>query len=101
MATIPFLINEITESTSPIKLFEYMALGKPIVTTDMPECRKYRSVLIGNNPDDFIDKIESALALRGNPEYAATLKQEALDNTWEVKASAIASIIRKNLPANG
>ena len=44
--TIPFLINEITKATSPVKLFEYMALNKPIVTTDMDECRKYQSVLI-------------------------------------------------------
>jgi len=27
VSTIPFLINEVTESTSPVKLFEYMALG--------------------------------------------------------------------------
>jgi hypothetical protein len=40
---IPFRINEITEAVSPIKLFEYMALGRPIVTTDMAESRKYRS----------------------------------------------------------
>ncbi len=39
VSTIPFLINDITLSTSPIKLFEYMALGHPIVTTSLPECR--------------------------------------------------------------
>ena len=36
VSTIPFLINDITLSTSPIKLFEYMALGHPIVTTSLP-----------------------------------------------------------------
>ncbi len=46
VATIPFVLNEITECTSPVKLFEYMAAGRPIVTTDLPECRKYRSVLL-------------------------------------------------------
>lgn len=33
VCTIPFLINSITNATSPVKLFEYMALEKPIVTT--------------------------------------------------------------------
>ena len=46
VATIPFLLNEVTDSTSPINLFEYMALGHPIVSTDIPECRKYQSVMI-------------------------------------------------------
>ena len=36
--TIPFGINPITQATSPLKLYEYMALGKPVVTTAMKEC---------------------------------------------------------------
>src|SRR5262249_53069951 len=32
---IPFRLNEITHATSPVKLFEYMAAGRPIVTTGM------------------------------------------------------------------
>ncbi|MDU5651011.1 MAG: glycosyltransferase, partial [Clostridium perfringens] len=52
ISTIPFLLNDITESTSPVKLFEYMAMGHPIVTTDMRECRKYKSVLIGKSHED-------------------------------------------------
>lgn len=97
VATIPFLINDITESTSPIKLFEYMALGKPIVTTDMPECRKYDSVMIANNHDEFVRLLDSALAKACDSEYHTLLKEEALANTWQAKAEAIASLIRDNL----
>jgi teichuronic acid biosynthesis glycosyltransferase TuaH len=95
VSTIPFLINQVTESTSPIKLFEYMSLGKPIVTTAMPECRKYDSVLIAENHQEFIAQIERALRLRGDPEYLATLDREARDNTWVSKASDIAGMIRR------
>ena len=96
VSTIPFRINEITESTSPIKLFEYMALGHPIVTTALPECRKYRSVLIGEDHAGYIDQLDQALSLRGDAAYAATLRQEALENTWEAKAGIIGELIRKN-----
>lgn len=94
---IPFLINEITESTSPIKLFEYMALGKPIVTTAIPESRKYQSVLIGENHQDFILKIDQALSLGDNTQYKDTLRKDALNNTWDAKAKEIGKLIDLNL----
>jgi len=93
VATIPFRINAVTESTSPIKLFEYMAMGKPIVTTGIPECRKYHSVLIGENHAGFISQVDTALQLRGDAAYMALLKQEALENTWKSKAMAIKGLI--------
>ncbi len=40
-----------------------MAMGHPIVTTDMRECRKYKSVLIGKSHEDFIEKLDFALTL--------------------------------------
>jgi len=89
VSLIPFLLNSITESTSPIKLFEYMALGKPIVTTDMPECRKYKSVLIGHDHDEFIRQIDHALTLTSDERYRDILRQEAEQNTWDMKARAI------------
>lgn len=94
VSTIPFLINEVTESTSPIKLFEYMALGRPIVTTDMPECRKYRSVIIGKDHDDFIRKVDLALSLQNDETYLKILDVEAQENTWQSKAREIARLLR-------
>ena len=80
--TIPFLINDITKATSPVKLFEYMALNKPIVTTDMDECRKYESVLIGHDHKEFMEQLDRAMELREDPGYRALLDKEALENTW-------------------
>jgi glycosyltransferase involved in cell wall biosynthesis len=99
VATIPFLLNEITASTSPVKLFEYMALGQPIVTTALPECRKYRSVLVAEDHDDFLFKLDLALSLRNDEACRTVMRQEALANTWEAKAAQIAALIRQNLMA--
>ena len=87
--TIPFVINDITRATSPLKLFEYMALGRPIVTTDMDECRKYRSVLIGEDHDSFLAALEHALALRQDADYLSLLHEEGAQNDWSCKAEAI------------
>ena len=97
ISTIPFLLNDITESTSPVKLFEYMAMGHPIVTTDMRECRKYKSVLIGKSHEDFIEKLDFALTLDKKDEYYNYLKEEALANTWKEKAAILDRLIDKNI----
>lgn len=86
---IPFLINDITKATSPVKLFEYMALNKPIVTTDMDECRKYESVLIGHDYAEFIEMLDEALRKKTDSNYIKLLDKEALENTWEEKAKLI------------
>ncbi len=93
---IPFLINNITRATSPVKIFEYMALKKPIVTTDMNECRKYSSVLIGKTHEEFLSQLERALKLSGDPEYVALLEREAKANDWREKAAAIIDMLRED-----
>ena len=71
-----------------------MALQKPIVTTDMNECRKYSSILIGENHEDFLQKLDQAMALRQDPDYLALLDKEARKNDWSYKARAIVNMIR-------
>ena len=89
ISIIPFLINETTLATSPLKLFEYMALGKPIISTALPECKKYQSALIANNYTEFNNLIEMALNYPQNHSYFSILKNEASKNTWEARASII------------
>jgi teichuronic acid biosynthesis glycosyltransferase TuaH len=97
VSIIPFLVNEITKSTSPLKLFEYMALGHPIVTTDMDECRKYRSVLVSKTHEDFIENLDRALSMGSDEEYRKILSNEASENSWQRKASDLSELIKLTL----
>ncbi|MGE5455569.1 MAG: glycosyltransferase [Ignavibacteriales bacterium] len=94
--TIPFLINDITKATSPVKIFEYMALKKPIVTTDMNECRKYESVFIGKNHQEFIENIDKALKMKNDKKYLKLLDKEAKENDWKEKAKAIVKLLSES-----
>ena len=98
ICTVPFLINDITKATSPLKIFEYMALEKPIVTTAMDECKKYKSIFIANNKEEFIELIDKALKLNReeNEEYYEILKKEALENTWDSKAKSICNLLKQS-----
>jgi GT2 family glycosyltransferase len=89
VATIPFLVNDITLATSPIKLFEYMAARKPIVTSDLPECRKYPGVFVAHSAKEYVDQLEYALTLATDTIYLQQLYQTAQENTWEVRVSQI------------
>lgn len=90
VATLPFLLNDITASTSPIKVFEYMALSLPIVTTDILECRKYDSINIAHSNEEFISLIDKMINIT-DKNYFKCLKEDAHNNTWESKAKTIIS----------
>lgn len=86
---IPFRLNEITHSVSPLKLFELMAAGKPAVITPMEESLRYPGVLVATTPQDFAGQLDRALLLKNDPEHLELLDQQARQNTWEARARQI------------
>jgi glycosyltransferase involved in cell wall biosynthesis len=87
--------------TSPMKLFEYMASGRPIVASDIPSIReilnKDNSLLaIADNPKSFSEKIKIAL---NNPERINEITENAGNDvrgyTWENRAKKIISYFKK------
>lgn len=86
VAILPFIKSELTDSISPVKIFEYMAARKPIVTTNLFECTKYKSCLIAKNRNEFLDNLELAVRLRTDQQYLALLDTEAQNNSWKQKA---------------
>jgi glycosyltransferase involved in cell wall biosynthesis len=98
VAIIPFKEGDIAKSTSPLKLFEYMAMNKPVVATkDLIECQKYEGVLIAENKNDFILKIEKAIKLKEDPNYLQILDSSAKSNTWLQRAIKIDELINNHL----
>ncbi|NMB92522.1 MAG: glycosyltransferase [Parcubacteria group bacterium] len=91
IATIPFVRGEIAKATSPLKFYEYMAMGKPtIITEDLEDCISYQGVFISkNNSDDFSNQIQKALDVRNDKTYITNCKKIAKNNTWESRAEQI------------
>lgn len=86
---IPFRINNITKRTSPVKLFEYMASGKPILTSAMPECLQYRSVITYTDAQDFVEKVPKLIDLGKDKDYLKIMDDEAKENTWDARVNDI------------
>lgn len=89
VATIPFLVTDALQAVSPIKLFEYMAGARPIVTTDLAECRKYPVAHIARTRDEWVEQLQEGVRLRTDSAYLAELRRVAQENTWQMRAQQI------------
>lgn len=59
---IPFKVNELINSVNPIKLYEYMICGLPVVSMEWEELKNINSpAFLSKNYDEFINNIELAL----------------------------------------
>ncbi|HZC05060.1 MAG TPA: glycosyltransferase [Ktedonobacterales bacterium] len=93
VATIPFVVNDAINAVSPLKLFEYMAGGKPIVTSDLVECRKYPVVLTAATPDEWVTRLREAVALSHDSAYLERLDVTARENTWHARARRLTAAL--------
>ena len=89
VALIPFVVNSITESTSPLKLFEYFAGGKPVVASRMPEVIAFPEVRPYETAREMSASLDLALADSRNPNARLVLRQHAQNNSWTVRAEAV------------
>lgn len=89
-AVIPFKRGDIAKSTSPVKLFEYMAMGIPTVCTqDLKECEGYNYVYMSSNRQEFMKNIDKAILDRVNNKAVRTLVKQAEANTWDARVDDI------------
>lgn len=89
VAIIPFCVNKLMHAVSPIKLFEYMAGGKPVVSTPLEECRRFPLVRVAGSPEQFIREIEWSLGPGQSEQHRAELQACAADNTWLARAQTV------------
>ena len=100
VAIMPWRQNRWIEACNPIKLKEYLALGKPIVSTPFAELQKYRDVIYeATTPEEFADCIKKALA-EDNPERVAARRSKVKDASWESKAEQVMNELFGNLCGN-
>ncbi len=87
---IPFKINELVHSINPIKLYEYMSAGLPVVCTDWEEMRQIASpAFLGKDAVSFCDAIKKALKIKDKNEIISFAGQ----NSWQSKFKTIKELI--------
>lgn len=87
---IPFSIGEIARTTSPLKLFEYFALEKPVVvTSEMYECVAFKEVFHAESVRGFSTEIDKAISLKGDHVFKKRMSELADMNDWDARAAAL------------
>jgi glycosyltransferase involved in cell wall biosynthesis len=88
---------EFTSYGSAIKVREYLASGKPVVISPLPEYESMSVVLrIGRSRDQFIEMVEDALRESGS-DKASARQQAVRDGTWDARAEWVSELIEDAL----
>jgi glycosyltransferase involved in cell wall biosynthesis len=96
---LPYRINDYTQAIYPAKLHECLAVGKPVVTTDLPEIRPFHEVVyIGREKEDFLQCIAKALA-EDDPVLLSKRRKVAEANSWQSRYEEIAQKLAECLAA--
>lgn len=104
IATIPFAINESTRFISPTKTPEYLAAGKPVISTPIRDVVSpygtNKLVHIVNNADEFIAAAETELARKRRTSWVKKvdefLEGNSWDRTWSQMVRNIEATIQQN-----
>lgn len=90
---IPYVDNEFNRASNPIKLYEYLATGKPIVSSRIPAVGSFKElVYLASDRDEFLQQIERALA-ESDGELQVKRMKVARQNDWDVRARLYGDII--------
>ncbi len=95
VAIMPWLRNEWIEYCNPIKLKEYLAIGSPIVTTDIPQAEDYPGLLsVAKTPEEFVEAIRSSVS-ESNGKLKLMRREAVRGDTWESKANKVLELAAK------
>ena len=92
---LPFRVTPLTLATNPVKVYEYLSAGKPVITVDLPEMAQFDGlVTLARNSDEFSGAVTATLARSTNEQADVEARQEfAARQTWAHRASELTAAI--------
>lgn len=91
---LPFRVIPLTLATNPVKVYEYLSAGKPVVSVKLPELAQFDSLVItAERHEEFIACVEEVLAVVDDKLANVARRAFASANTWDHRVEALFRVV--------
>lgn len=99
-AIIPYRLNRQVANANPLKLREYLAAGKAVVSVRNPEIEKFAQwVRLVDDRESFLAALDTAV-IDHAPGAAEARIAAVADQTWDARVDAVLAEVAARLPPN-
>ena len=99
LCILPFRRLPLTLATNPVKLYEYLSAGKPVVAVDLPEMQAFANLVrVAGNVEDFLAGVAETLGQEDRVEYATLRRAFAAGQTWTHRAEVLCQCVEDLRP---
>jgi len=96
---LPFRIEALTLATNPVKVYEYLSAGKPVVAVDLPELQEFgQQVAIARDTPSFIEAITHALQEPASGSAPCQRRDFAAQQTWDHRIEQLTTLVESEQP---
>jgi len=93
---LPFIDNAQIRACNPLKLKEYLAAGRPIISTSFPAIDAYKGLVqVANSSDAMVEALTNAEHLQALPYFPDALRSQVTDKSWESRAQQVSDWLEK------
>ena len=90
---IPHKLDEFTRSMNPLKIYEYLACGKPVITTPVAGVDRFSECLyLAESPAEFASALQRAIA-ENDPVREAARREAVSMHTWSARAGTLLAML--------
>jgi len=93
VAIIPWKVNQITQTTSPLKVYEYLAMQKPVVAPDITPLQSMPGVFLATDNTDFVELVAQ---VQGTDLTKTAIANFVAANNWKARIDAILYMCEEN-----
>jgi GT2 family glycosyltransferase/glycosyltransferase involved in cell wall biosynthesis len=91
---LPFKVIPLILATNPVKVYEYLGAGKPVVAVDVPEIKQFGDLVrVGIDHEHFVEQVGNVLAEPVTDANVSARKQFAEQQTWHHRARDLARAV--------